>query len=34
LYAGALSWWRIQSLGQSWGIFLRIASCNRFSIST
>jgi hypothetical protein len=24
LWAGALSWWRIQSLDQSWGIFLRM----------
>jgi hypothetical protein len=34
LWAGALSWWRIQSLGQSWGHFLHKASHNHISIST
>jgi hypothetical protein len=33
LWAGALSWWRIQSMGQSSGLFLRIASRNHYSIS-
>jgi hypothetical protein len=30
----ALSWWRIQLLDQSSGLFLRTVSRNRFSIST
>jgi hypothetical protein len=34
LGAGALSWWRIQSLCQSSGNFLRTASRNCFHIST
>jgi hypothetical protein len=34
LWAGALSQWRIQSLGRSSGLFLCIASYNRFNIST
>jgi hypothetical protein len=34
LWAGALSWWRIQSLDQSSGLYLPTASRNRFSIST
>jgi hypothetical protein len=33
LWAGALSWWRIQWLGLSSGLFLRIALHNSFSIS-
>jgi hypothetical protein len=33
LCAGALSWWRIQSLVQSSGLFLRRASRNSFHIS-
>jgi hypothetical protein len=33
LWAGAVSWWRIQSLGQSSGLFIRTASRNCYSIS-
>jgi hypothetical protein len=32
--AGAFSWWGIQLLGQSSGLFIRRASHNRFIIST
>jgi hypothetical protein len=34
IWAEALSWWRIQSLGQHSGIFLHITSHNHFIIST
>jgi len=34
LWARALSWWRIESLGQSSDLFLCTASHNHFIIST
>jgi hypothetical protein len=32
--AGASSWWRIETLGQSSGLFLWTSACNHFNIST